>query len=47
MQPASAMANKKKQTQIKPKAQKMSVEQSKDIMDNLLGELDGEDEDNL
>lgn len=48
MQPKSALANKKKQLQesLKPKGPKMSVEQSKEIMNDLLGELDNEDEDN-
>jgi hypothetical protein len=40
MAPASALANKKKQTAtLKAKAPKLSVEQSKDIMTDLLGEL--------
>lgn len=49
MQPKSAMANQKKkqlQESLKPKGPKMSVEQSKEIMNDLLGELDNEDEDN-
>lgn len=48
MQPQSALANRKKQLQesLKPKGPRMSVEQSKEIMNDLLGELDNEDEDN-
>jgi len=48
MQPASAMANKKKTSiAVKNKAPVVSAAQSKDIMDDLLGELDNQDEDQL
>jgi hypothetical protein len=48
MQPASALVNKRKQNlAAKAKAPTVSVAQSKDIMDDLLGELDGQDDDAL
>jgi hypothetical protein len=51
MQPASALANKRKQLNATLKQQqkvpKVSAEQSKDIMNDLMAELDGEDEEDL
>lgn len=46
MQPASALANKKVTVKQKQVA-KVTAAQSKDIMDDLLGELDDQDEEQL
>lgn len=46
MQPKSALANKKALVE-KQEVSKLSAPQAKEIMDNLLGELDNEDDDNL
>jgi len=46
MQPKSALAQKKMVVE-KQEASKVSAPQAKSIMDNLLGELDEEDDDNL
>ena len=46
MQPKSALAQKKVLVE-KQEVSKVSGHQAKSIMDNLLGELDEEDDDNL
>ena len=47
MQPTSALANKKIPLKQSKKASKVTVGQSKDIMDGILGELDDQDDDEL